>query len=132
VDGTRWRVAVESPGRDRENLLVLALEDAAVATSGDYRNAYIDHSGRRRSHVIDPRTGEPVAHELTSVTVVHEEGVWADALATALLVMGPEPAWALAERLGLAVRLVTRTENGTYTAAATAPFEALTWAGAEE
>ena len=82
VDGTRWRVAVESPGRDREHLLVLALEDVAVATSGDYRNAYIDEAGRRRSHLIDPRTGEPVTHELTSVTVVHKEAVWADALAT--------------------------------------------------
>ena len=132
IDGTRWRVAVESPGGERDKVLVLALENTAVATSGDYRNVYVDEAGTRRSHLIDPRTREPVTHGLASVTVVHAEGVWADALATALLVMGPEPAWALAERLGLAVRLVTRTENGTYTAAATAPFEALTWAGAEE
>ena len=130
--GARWRVAVESPGGDRSKVVVLALENTAVATSGDYRNAFIDEAGTRRSHLIDPRTGEPVTHGLASVTVVHPEGVWADALATALLVMGPEPAWALAERLGLAVRLVARTENGTYTATSTAPFEALTWAGAEE
>jgi len=56
VDGTPWRVAVESPGRPRENSLVLALENAAVATSGDYRNAWVDEEGRRRSHLIDPRT----------------------------------------------------------------------------
>ena len=132
ADGTRWRVAVESPGRDREHLLVLALEDGAVATSGDYRNAYIDEAGRRRSHLIDPRTGEPVTHELTSVTVVHKEAVWADALATALLVMGPEPAWRLATREKLAIRLVARVEGGTYSAATTPEFEALVWMGPEE
>jgi thiamine biosynthesis lipoprotein len=132
VDDTRWRVAVESPGRDRDHLLVLALEDTAVATSGDYRNAYVDETGRRRSHLIDPRTGEPVAHELASVTVVHPEGVWADALATAMLVMGPEPAWMLATRERLAVRLVARLEGGTYSAATTPWFEDLVWTGPEE
>ena len=129
ADGDRWRVAVESPGMDPDGVLVLALEDVAVATSGDYRNAYIDEEGRRRSHLIDPRTGEPVTHSLTSVTVVHAEGVWADALATALLVMGPEPAWDLAGKLDLAVRLVARGEDGRYRAATTASFEALAWSG---
>jgi thiamine biosynthesis lipoprotein len=132
ADGQRWRVAVESPGRERDHLLVLALENTAVATSGDYRNVYLDEAGRRRSHLIDPRTGEPVAHELTSVTVVHPEGVWADALATAMLVMGPEPAWMLATRERLAVRLVARVEGGGYSAATTPWFEDLVWTGPEE
>jgi thiamine biosynthesis lipoprotein len=132
VDGTRWRVAVESPGGEPDKVLVLALENTAVATSGDYRNAYVDEGGTRRTHLIDPRTGEPVSHGLASVTVVHPEGVWADALATALLVMGPEPAWALAKRLNLPVRLVARADDGSYTAATTAPFEALAWAGPGE
>ncbi len=132
VDGARWRVAVESPGHRRESATVLALEDTAVATSGDYRNAWVDDEGRRRSHLIDPRTGEPAAHGLASVTVVHPEGVWADALATALLVMGPEAAWELATERGLAVRLVARGEDGTYTAATTPQFTALEWSGPEE
>jgi thiamine biosynthesis lipoprotein len=127
LDGTRWRVAVESPGRTRESVLVLALEDTAVATSGDYRNAWVDEEGRHRSHLIDPRSGKPVAHGLASVTVVHPQGVWADALATALLVMGPEPAWGLATGRGLAVRLVARGADGTYSAATTPEFEALVW-----
>jgi thiamine biosynthesis lipoprotein len=129
VDGTPWRVAVESPGQPRDHATVLALEDTAVATSGDYRNVWVDEEGRRRSHLIDPRTGEPVAHRLASVTVVHPEGVWADALATALLVMGPEAAWALATDRGLAVRLVAREADGTYSAATTPEFEALVWTG---
>jgi thiamine biosynthesis lipoprotein len=132
ADGTRWRVAVESPGRGRDHLLVLALQDTAVATTGDYRNVYVDEAGQRRSHIIDPRTGEPVAHELTSVTVVHPEGVWADALATAMLVMGPEPAWMLATRERLAIRLVARVEGGTYSAATTPWFEDLVWTGPDE
>ena len=132
VDGTRWRVAVEAPGQPRENVTVLALEDTAVATSGDYRNAWVDEEGRRRSHLIDPRTGEPAAHGLASVTVVHPEGVWADALATALLVMGPDAARGLATERGLAVRLVARAEDGTYSATTTAEFKALEWAGPVE
>ena len=132
VDGTRWRVAVESPGQPRERATILALENTAVATSGDYRNAWVDEGGRRRSHLIDPRTGAPAAHGLASVTVVHREGAWADALATALLVMGPEAAWELATERGLAVRLVARAEDGTYSVAATSRFEALEWAGPEE
>ena len=131
IDGTRWRVAVESPGRERDQVLVLAIENLAVATSGDYRNVWLDDAGRRRSHLIDPRTGEPVTHELTSVTVVHPEGVWADALATALLVMGPEPAWMLATRMKLAVRLVARAEGGGYSAATTPWFDAMEWEGPE-
>ena len=87
----------------------------------------MDEEGRRRSHLIDPRTGTPVDHELASVTVVHERGVMADALATALLVMGPEEAWALASRLGLAVRLVARGRDGTYSSATTDQFEDLVW-----
>jgi thiamine biosynthesis lipoprotein len=127
ADGTRWRVAVESPGRPREVGLVIALGDEAIATSGDYRNAWVDEEGRRRSHLIDPRTGQPVHHGLASVTVVHEEGAKADGLATALLVMGPEDAWALASRLDLAVRLVARDPEGAYSAATTSPFEELVW-----
>ncbi len=69
-DGGRWRVAVEWPDRARERGLVIELENAAVATSGDYRKAWTDAQGRRRSHILDPRTGEPVAHGLASATVV--------------------------------------------------------------
>lgn len=124
-DGGRWRVAVEWPDRARERGLVVELESAAVATSGDYRKAWTDAQGRRRSHILDPRTGEPVGHGLASATVVHGDGAWADALATALLVLGPDEGRALAARERLAARLVVRQADGTYAEWSTPAFEAL-------
>jgi thiamine biosynthesis lipoprotein len=124
TDGERWRVAVESPGAAAAPP-VLQLENVAVATSGDYRKVYTDAQGRRRSHLIDPRTGEPVTHGLASVTVVHREASWADALATGLLVMGPEEGPALARREHLAARFVVRRADGTCVATTTPEFDGL-------
>jgi thiamine biosynthesis lipoprotein len=124
-DGGRWRVAIEWPDRARERALVVELENAAVATSGDYRKAWTDAQGQPRSHVIDPRTGGPIARGLASATVVHADGAWADALATALLVLGPAEGRALAARERLAVRLVVRRADGTYAEWSTPAFEAL-------
>jgi thiamine biosynthesis lipoprotein len=80
-------------------------------SSGDYRN-FFEQDGRRYSHHIDPRTGESVAHRLTSVTVVMPGGpvsaMSADGLATALVVMGEEKGPALAESLGLAAFFILR------------------------
>jgi thiamine biosynthesis lipoprotein len=78
-----------------------------VATSGDYRN-YFEADGQRYSHTIDPRTGYPVAHELVSVTVVHPSAMMADAWATALTVLGPDEALAVAQEQGLAVYFIQR------------------------
>jgi thiamine biosynthesis lipoprotein len=102
---------------------VLTLRDAAVATSGDYRKAWRDEQGRSYSHILDPRTGRPIAHSLASVSVVHEDGAWADALATALLVLGPEEGRALAVRERLRARFVQRRPDGGYAEWATAGFE---------
>ena len=123
-DGSRWRVAVEAP-QPGEVGAVVELEDAAVATSGDYRNFWTDAQGRRRSHILDPRTGAPISHALASATVVHRDGAWADALATGLLVLGPEAGRALATRERLAARLVLRQADGTYAEWSTPAFETL-------
>ena len=125
ADAGRWRVGIEWPDRARERGLVIELTDAAVATAGDYRNAWTDAQGRRRSHILDPRTGEPIAHGLASATVVHSDGAWADALATALLVLGPDEGRTLAARERLAARLVLRQADGTYVEWSTPAFEAL-------
>jgi thiamine biosynthesis lipoprotein len=123
ADGERWRVAVESPGSAIPP--VLELENVAIATSGDYRKVYMDAQGRRRCHLIDPRTGEPVTHGLASVTVVHREASWADALATGLLVQGPGDGPALARREHLPARFVVRRVDGTYVVTTTPEFDGL-------
>jgi len=127
ADGGRWRVALEWPDSPeaRARALVLELDQAAVATSGDYRKTRPSARGRPVSHVIDPRTGRPVEHGLASVSVVHRDGAWADALATALLVLGPDAGRALAARERLAARFVKRETGGGYAEWATPAFEAL-------
>ena len=72
-----------------------------LATSGDYRNWY-EEGGRRFSHLIEPRSGRAVSHDLASVSVIHGGAACADALATALSVPGPSEGYALAESEGLA------------------------------
>lgn len=111
-DGSSWRVAIESPmPGGGEPIAVLELDDGAVATSGDYRNHYV-LDGRRHSHLIDPRSGEPVRHAAVSVTVLHDSCMWADAWATALHVLGPEQGMAIAEANGLAVLMLADEGDG--------------------
>ncbi len=106
--GDYWRIAIEKPvAGERAVEEAVTLIDAAVATSGDYRN-YFEVEGVRYSHTIDPRTGAPVRHELVSVTVVHPSATLADAWATALTVLGPEQALQTALNEDLAVYLISR------------------------
>jgi thiamine biosynthesis lipoprotein len=100
--GTLWRVGIEKPTpADRVVEKILHIREGAVATSGDYRN-FFEVSGKRFSHEIDPRIGRPVTHNLASVTVISASAMYADALATALMVLGPEAGFQLAERENLA------------------------------
>ena len=109
--GEDWAVAIESPlPGERAVHRVLRLTDVAVATSGDYRN-FFEVEGRRYSHTIDPRTGFPVAHRAAAVTVLADTAARADALATALLVMGPEAGLGFAEREGLAALFLLRDDE---------------------
>lgn len=87
-DGTPWRIAIEKPLEGaREVALVLPLTATALATSGNYRNFYQDN-GERYAHTLDPVSGRPIRHKLASVTVLDETCARADALATAIMVMG--------------------------------------------
>ncbi|WP_110655929.1 FAD:protein FMN transferase [Salinicola halimionae] len=107
-----WRIAVEKPvSNERSVQRIIELDDSAVATSGDYRN-YFESDGKRYSHTIDPRTGRPIRHHLVSVTVITSDCMTADALATAIDVLGPEAGLAMAEREDLAVYLVVKTTEG--------------------
>lgn len=107
-DGAPWHIGVERPTIEgREIQLVLALDDGALASSGDYRNFFI-WQGQRYSHEIDPRTGFPTRDPLAAVSVLSNNAMRADALATALLVMGSDEARRCAERLELDVLLIAR------------------------
>ncbi len=108
-DGSLWKVAIERPiaGR-REAFRALQLQDKAIATSGDYRNFFAD-GGQRYSHSIDPRTGQPVTHDLASVSVVAESTMTADALSTALMVMGPDDAMSFATQHQVAAHLILKS-----------------------
>src|SRR5690606_23395623 len=94
---------------------ILELEDASVTTSGEYRH-YFERDGKRYSHTLDPRSGEPIERS-GSVRVVGTSSLHIDAWATALNVLGPERGLQLAEREGIAAmyllvegdRLVART-----------------------
>lgn len=113
-DGMPWWVALETPpgpGDDAEGQTLVALHSLSVATSGDYRR-YFDSDGRRYVHTIDPRTGYPASHALASVTVLHAQCMLADALSTALTVLGPEAGMAHARRHGIAARFLVRTPGG--------------------
>ena len=123
--GDAWRVGIERPAPGPPALLRrLALRDLALATSGDYRN-YHEADGRRLSHTIDPRSGRPVAHGLASASVLDPLCVRADALATALEVLGPEDGFALAAANGWAALLVGRRPDGTLHERETPAFTAL-------
>jgi thiamine biosynthesis lipoprotein len=106
--GELWAIAVETPDREGRSIqTVMRLTDSAMATSGDYRN-FFEHDGRFYSHTIDPRTGYPVTHNGASVTVVADTAAFADAAATALLVLGPDAGMKLAERESIAAYFLLR------------------------
>ena len=107
-----WRIAIEEPNNSFGVIhRTLSITDKAVATSGGYRN-YFEKDGKRYSHTISPVTGYPIEHNLVSVTVLADQSAIADALATAINVMGAEAGLKLAEQQALAVYLLIKTERG--------------------
>jgi len=95
-----------------------------MATSGDYR-IYFERDGTRYCHEIDPATGCPIRHGLASVTVVAPDCGYADAMATALIVLGPEKGLALAAARNVAALFIVREGNGGLREFATPAFTAL-------
>ncbi|MFB9148844.1 FAD:protein FMN transferase [Roseovarius ramblicola] len=116
-DREAWTIAVEAPDAERRTPhSILALQDAAVATSGDYRH-WVDVQGRRLSHTMDPRRGAPLIASPASVTVVAGTCAEADAWATALMVLGADAGAALARQRGLDALFLVRDDDGTASGA---------------
>lgn len=119
--GQAWVVGIEKPALTQGEGLVLAvpLRDAAVATSGNYRN-FLDTEKGRISHTIDPRTGLQPQHKTVSVTVIAKSALEADAWATAIMVLGPEVLkgdGSVARQIqdqGLKVFLLEGKDDGTF------------------
>jgi thiamine biosynthesis lipoprotein len=107
-----WRIAIEKPlPLQRSVQRIISLSDQAMATSGDYRN-FFEAGGKRYSHTIDPRSGRPVDHQLAAVSVTAQNAALADALATALLVMGPAEGRDFAARHGVAALFLVHGPTG--------------------
>lgn len=112
ADGEPWWVEIESvPDAENTGQTVVALHGLAIATSGDYRR-YFQHGLLRAAHTLDPRSGYPVAHGVASVTVLASTCMAADALSTALNVLGPRAGLAFAEARGIAARFLVRGPSG--------------------
>lgn len=119
--GVSWRVGIEKPNEiGRAVQLIVSVKDMGMATSGDYRNYFLDDEGRRLSHIIDPVTGRPVTHNLASVTVLAPNGMRADGMATALLVLGQKDGLALANKLNIPAYFITREKEGFATSSSKA------------
>jgi thiamine biosynthesis lipoprotein len=115
-----WRVGLDrpvdnnnSPGEDL--FAVVELEDMSLATSGNYRKFYIDESGVKYSHTINPKTGVPVRNTLLSATITAPDCAMADAFATACMVAGADGAKALINRYDfIEGYLIYSGDNGEY------------------
>jgi thiamine biosynthesis lipoprotein len=97
-EGRPWRVGIQHPRDPTSYFAALESTGASFSTSGDYEHAVFDDSGRRWHHIIDPKTGRPADKSL-SVTIMSSEGIYADALSTAVFVLGPEKALKMLSRI---------------------------------
>ena len=128
-DGKPWIVGIEKPAEswDSEQVVQtrIALCDKGLVTSGSTRK-YVERNGKRYSHCIDPKTGYPVEHQLLSATVLADNSVWADALASICMVMGMEKSLEIINALdGVEAYYIFVNEEGELETFATEGFEAL-------
>jgi thiamine biosynthesis lipoprotein len=126
-----WNIAIEHPASVQAQTQVNAviksiyLNNQALATSGDYRNFY-EYQGKQYAHTLDPKTGYPVQTHLVSITVLHPSSLWADAMATAMMVMGKDKALRFANQKKLAIFMVTYTDKDQYQTLTNHYFDVLT------
>ena len=118
-----WRVAIEQPAGSAPLAHVFDLAGQSLSTSGDAHNSFT-HAGRRYGHILDPRTGEPVASPLASVSVIAPTCAQSSARATALFVLGPDAGFALAVRERWSALFLIR-EGPSFTAHPTPEFTRL-------
>lgn len=113
--GNLWRIGVDNPNQIGQMSAAIALDNQAIATSGDYRNYYV-RDGKKYAHTIDPKTGRQVTHSVLSVSVIAEDCMTADGFATAFMVVGLERAKEIiAQQAGLEVYIIYDDDGATKT-----------------
>lgn len=124
IENQPWQIAIEKPTPNKIMVeKVLPLTDTGMATSGDYRN-FFEVDGVRFSHTIDPRTGRPISHKLASISILNATTMEADALATAINVLGPIEGYNLAEKYKIPAFFIIKTADG-FTEKASSAFPPL-------
>ena len=128
-NGQPWIVGIEKPAKNWDSEQVvqtrITLRDKGLVTSGSTRK-YVERNGRRYSHCIDPKTGYPVEHNVLSATVMAENSVWADALASICMVMGMEKSLPLIESMdGVEVYYIFVNDQNELETFATEGFQKL-------
>lgn len=119
-----WRLGIEKPNpATRDIQRIVGLSGHALASSGNYR-IFFEADSQRYAHIIDPRTGRPLTHDLASATVIARTTTQADALSTAMLVMGSDAAMDFARDNDIAAFLISG-RDGSFTDAASPAFERL-------
>ena len=108
-DGKPFTIGIRSPWDENALLGTIELSDLSIVTSGASERGF-EENGRYYHHLLDPKTGWPAETGLASVSVVSESSAKADALSTALFVLGPEKGMELAEKEG--AEAIFALENG--------------------
>jgi len=113
-EGNYWKIGIDKPILDimpgTELQAVISLDNKALATSGDYRN-YFKYNGKLFSHTIDPVTGYPTQNHVASASVIAQDCMTADALATALMVIGKEGITLVNSMVEVEAMIMIRTDE---------------------
>jgi thiamine biosynthesis lipoprotein len=116
-DDKQWRIGINRPRKESpydEIYKIVTLKDKAFATSGDYRK-FFEVKGKRYSHILNPKTGYPVANGVVSVSIIADTCTFADGLATAVMVMGRKKGLELVNGLdGTECLIVVHDKNGSF------------------
>ena len=114
IDNKPWKVGIEKPlSQSREPYQIIQLKNQSLASSGDYRN-FFEVDGKRYSHTIDPRTGYPVSHSVTATSVISEDCMTADAMATALMVLGEKEGLEIAVNADVEALILIKQTDGIF------------------
>ncbi|MCQ2591329.1 MAG: FAD:protein FMN transferase [Treponema sp.] len=91
-DGSQWKIGIKNPW-DGSSLCGISISEKAVVTSGGYERFFTGDDGKDYIHIFNPQTGFPVNNDCASVTIISDQGLYADSLSTALFVMGSDKAF---------------------------------------